>query len=227
MSLPAAHAIVLDIEGTVGSLTFVRDVLFPYARKRLAPFIEREHDRADVAAALAATADAAGLARDDRHNLIAQLQQWSDEDRKVTPLKTLQGMIWSGGYRSGELRAHLYEDSVRALRRWRAAGLSVYIYSSGSIAAQELYFAHTVFGDLSALIAGYFDTTTGPKQAPESYAAIATAVRQPAEALRFFSDTAAELRAAQAAGMQAVQVRREGAAGDFEPWIASFDPIKS
>ncbi len=105
-------------------------------------------------------------------------------------------MVWAGGYASGELVAHLYDDAIAALKRWAAARRPVYVYSSGSIAAQKLYFAHTAAGDLTPCLAGYFDTTTGPKQDAESYRRIASAIGRPAADLLFLSDVAAELEAA-------------------------------
>ena len=220
----APAAVVVDIEGTVGSIRFVKDVLFPYARSRLRPFILANQARPDVAGQLDAVAAETGIA--DVDGQIAQLERWSDADRKVTPLKALQGMVWAGGYASGELVAHLYDDAIAALKRWADARMPVYFYSSGSIAAQKLYFAHTRAGDLTAGLAGYFDTTTGPKQDPQSYRRIASAIGRPAPELLFLSDVAAELEAAAAAGFQAVQVRREPPAdGRFEPSIVTFDQL--
>lgn len=220
----APAAVVVDIEGTVGSIRFVKDVLFPHARARLRPFILANQARPDVARQLEAIEAETGVA--DVDGQIAQLERWSDADRKVTPLKALQGMVWAGGYASGELVAHLYDDAIAALKRWADARMPVYVYSSGSIAAQKLYFAHTRAGDLTAGLAGYFDTTTGPKQDPQSYRRIASAIGRPAPELLFLSDVAAELEAAAAAGFQAVQVRREPPAdGRFEPSIVTFDQL--
>jgi enolase-phosphatase E1 len=222
----APRAVLLDIEGTVGSIDFVRQVLFPYARSRLAAFVRGQRDDPGVATDLAATAREAGLVATDVEALVAALERWSDQDRKVTPLKSLQGRIWAAGYRSGELNAHLFPDAERAIRRWRAAGRRLYIYSSGSVQAQQLYFRHTEYGDLSDCLDGYFDTTTGAKQSPESYRAISAAIGlAPAEVL-FLSDSAAELTAAAATGMAASQVRRGSARdADYEPHIASFDEL--
>lgn len=217
-------AVVVDIEGTVGSIRFVKDVLFPFARARLRPFVLEHRGQPDVAQQLAAVAVETGLQNIEHQ--IEQLLRWSDEDRKATPLKALQGLIWRGGYASGELVSHLYDDAVAALRRWRAAALPVYVYSSGSIAAQKLYFAHTAAGDLTAGLAGYFDTTTGPKQEVDSYRLIAAAVGHPSGQLLFLSDIGAELDAASAAGFRAIQVRREPSTDcPFEPWIANFDAL--
>ena len=223
--LRAPAAIVVDIEGTVGSIRFVKDVLFPFARARLRSFVLANRTRADVAQQLATVAAQTGLT--EVQSQIEQLLRWSDEDRKVTPLKALQGMIWEGGYASGELVAHLYDDAVSALRRWSRRRLPVYVYSSGSVAAQRLYFAHTAAGDLTPTLDGYFDTTTGAKQDAASYRRIAEAIGRPPSDLLFLSDVAAELVAATAAGVQCVQVRREPpAAGRFEPSITSFDELQ-
>jgi len=220
----APAAVVVDIEGTVGSIRFVKDVLFPYARSRLRPFVLANRAQPDVARQLEAIKSETGIA--DVDGQIAQLERWSDADRKVTPLKALQGMVWAGGYATGELVAHLYNDAIAALKRWTDARLPVYVYSSGSIAAQKLYFAHTRAGDLTAGLAGYFDTTSGPKQDAESYRRIASTIGRPAGDLLFLSDVAAELEAAMTAGFQAVQVRREPTAvGLFEPSIVTFDEL--
>lgn len=220
----APAAVVVDIEGTVGSIRFVKEVLFPFARARLRPFVQDHRARPEVARQLAAVQAETGLAGLDEQ--IARLERWSDEDRKATPLKALQGMIWEGGYASGALVAHLYDDAIAALRRWAGTGRAVYVYSSGSVAAQKLYFAHTVVGDLTPALAGYFDTTTGPKQDVDSYRRIAAATGHPAAELLFLSDIAGELRAAAEAGFQAIQVRREPLdTGRFEPSITSFDAL--
>jgi enolase-phosphatase E1 len=144
------------------------------------------------------------------------LLQWMDEDRKVTPLKTLQGIVWKSGYDSGALRSHVYEDAVRALRQWHASGMAISVYSSGSIAAQKLLFSHTPYGDLTPLFSHYFDTTTGPKLESRSYERIAEALRTPAASIVFLSDHAGETQAATAAGMQTVLLAREQAAGGMD-----------
>jgi enolase-phosphatase E1 len=221
----APRAVVIDIEGTVGSIRFVKDVLFPYARRRLRAFVLENAGRPEVADQLAAVAAEAGIGK-DLDALADRLETWSDEDRKATPLKALQGMIWASGYASGELVAHLYEDAVRALRRWSERSLPVHVYSSGSIAAQRLYFGHTSFGDLSALLTGHFDTTTGPKQDAQSYRRIADAIRVPPDELTFFSDVAAELVAARKAGLRAVQVLRDDQQAWKGPSIRSFDELR-
>jgi enolase-phosphatase E1 len=223
-AIRAPAAVVLDIEGTVGSIRFVKEVLFPFARSRLRPFVLAHRTQPEVVGLLDAVRAETGVA--DLDGQIDQLERWSDADRKITPLKALQGLVWAGGYASGELVGHLYDDAVAALQRWAAARLPVYIYSSGSIAAQRLYFAHTSIGDLTPGLAGYFDTTTGPKQEAASYQRIAAAIGCATGDLLFLSDVAAELESAAAAGFQAVQVRREPPVGGlFEPSITTFDQL--
>ena len=218
-----AAAIVIDLEGTVGSISFVKDVLFPYARTRLRSFVLAHQGEVDVANQLRAVAS--GSAASDVEGLIARLERWSDEDCKEAPLKFIQGMIWAQGYATGELVSHLYEDAVAALYRWARLKLPAYVYSSGSVAAQKLYLAHTAFGDLTPLLAGYFDLSIGSKTVAESYRLIAAAIAaRPAELL-FLSDAQSELRSASEAGWRAVQVRREGSGGGFEPSIESFHEL--
>lgn len=220
------RAIVTDIEGTTSALAFVKDILFPFARQRLADFIRTQGTDSGVAQLLEdARAEAGGDLNQDA--LIAQLQSWMDEDRKITPLKTLQGLIWEEGYRNGELTGHVYADAVRALQSWKARGIHLYVYSSGSVQAQRLLFAHTEYGDLAPLFSGYFDTTIGHKREVGSYRAIAAAIAVPAQASLFLSDVVEELDAARLAGMQTIHVVREGAldAAAAHPQVRDFAAI--
>ncbi len=152
---------------------------------------------------------------------IATMTRWIDEDRKITPLKTLQGMIWDGGFRDGAFKGHIYPDAVAAMRRWHADGLKLYVFSSGSVAAQKLIFGFSEAGDLSPLLSGYFDTTTGPKREAIAYTRIADAIGLPLDHILFLSDVDAETEAARAAGMGALLIDREGGEAD----IHSFDDI--
>lgn len=218
------RAILTDIEGTTSSIAFVADVLFPYARARLAEFV-RAHPAA-AAPVLEQVRQAAGEPDLDVEGCIAQLLAWHDADRKIGPLKTLQGMIWADGYAAGTLTGHVYPDAVAGLRRWHAAGVALYVYSSGSVAAQKLLFGHSDHGDLIPLFAGYFDTAVGGKREPGSYAAIARAIGLPADAILFLSDVVEELDAAHAAGMPGILLARDGnAAAASHPVAASFATI--
>lgn len=203
------QAIVTDIEGTTSSLSFVKDVLFPYARRQIAEFVHRHASNPAVRVQLAAVAEAVGRPLGD-DEAIAQLIRWIDEDRKITPLKALQGLVWEAGYRNGDYQGHVYEDAVRQLRAWKAQGLSLYVYSSGSVLAQKLLFGHTPFGDLNPLFSGYFDTTVGGKRETESYRRIAGEIGLPADAILFLSDIREELDAAAAAGMRVCWLVRDG-----------------
>lgn len=134
-----------------------------------------------------------------------------DRDSKSTPLKSLQGRIWLQGYRSGKLKAEVFPDVPPALGRWNAQGRNVFIFSSGSVLAQQLLFEHTQFGDLRPFIQGYFDTQVGAKQEPSSYRRIAAEIRMDLQSILFISDVVAELDAARQAGMQTLLCLRQGA----------------
>ncbi|PTA83866.1 acireductone synthase, partial [Kosakonia sp. H7A] len=124
-------------------------------------------------------------ASDDK--LVLTLQQWIDEDRKTTALKALEGMIWEAGYRDADFTAHIYPDAARLLRAWHDAGIPLYVYSSGSVPAQKLFFAHSDAGDLTGLISGWFDTQVGPKRESNSYRKIAESIGLPAPQILFLS----------------------------------------
>jgi len=222
-------AIVTDIEGTTGSIAFVRDVLFPYAQEHLAEFVARRGDEPEVRAALRDAAREAGEPDADDARAIAILRVWMDEDRKATPLKTLQGLLWAEGYAAGELRGHVYPDAAQAMRAWHAAGIALYVYSSGSVAAQKLLFGHSTEGDLRPLFSGFFDTTIGMKTDPASYTAIAGTIGCAPADLTFLSDREAELDAAHAAGWSPIALLRAadvapGTTSKF-PAIASFERL--
>jgi len=197
------RAVLVDIEGTTTPIAFVHDVLFPFARQRLPDLLRTRVDDPDIAAELAAIHE-----RVPGGDPLAVLLHWMETDAKHTPLKTLQGIIWRQGYAEGALKGRLYPDVAPALRRWRMAGCRVFVYSSGSIEAQRLLFAHAEEGDLSELFDGYFDTGIGPKRAADSYRTIAAETGLPAGAILFLSDVAAELDAANEAGLATCQLVR-------------------
>ena len=201
--------ILTDIEGTTSSISFVKDVLFPFARERIGDFVRANRHDPAVAAEIAATAREAGVDASDLDAVVRVLLQWIDEDRKATPLKALQGMVWKDGYRNRDFVAHVYDDAHESLKRWKAQGRRLYIYSSGSIPAQKLYFAHTAHGDLTPLFSDYFDTTSGGKREAASYRRIAEAIGAPPSDIVFLSDIEAELDAAADAGMATRWLRRE------------------
>lgn len=195
------RCILTDIEGTTSSISFVKDVLFPYAAEHLPAFIQQQNHLPEVQTQLNALwQELPGLAQ-DLDATIEQLLAWIREDRKHTVLKSLQGMIWKRGYESGDYRAHVYPDAVQNLTAWHQQGIDIYIYSSGSIAAQKLFFRYCDAGDVCQLFKGHFDTTTGPKQSPEAYAKIIDQIALPPEEILFLSDVTAELDAAKLHGI--------------------------
>ena len=200
--------ILTDIEGTTSSITFVKDVLFPYARKRLPAFVTTHADEPEVQHWLHDAAKEAGLISTAQQHVIELLVSWIDEDRKSTALKALQGMIWKEGYEANDFRAHVYADVAPRLRAWQIAGKRMYVYSSGSVDAQKLLFGHTEIGDLTPFFSGYFDTETGPKRDAASYRRIAREIGVPAGEILFLSDITEELDAASAAGLQTTLLAR-------------------
>lgn len=209
-------AILTDIEGTTSSIAFVKEVLFPYATKNLPAWLKENAADPAVQSQLTIVADTIGRPTSDINAITDQLLTWIDQDVKATPLKTLQGMLWKAGYESGDYQAHIYEDAVQRLQAWHAAGIPLYVYSSGSVRAQELFFQYSRYGDLRQLFSGYFDTTTGPKNEPSSYRKIAEAINLAAKDILFLSDAEPEITAALAAGMQAALLIR--------PEDSSMDP---
>lgn len=239
------RVILLDIEGTTTPIDFVYQVLFPYARHHLATYLAQHANEREVQADLAAlraehTADVAQqlnppawpideILDDPLAPAISYLFWLMDQDRKSTALKSLQGKIWEEGYQKGELQSVIYEDVPRALARWYVQGRRVCIYSSGSVLAQKLLFTYTEAGDLTGWLAGYFDTTSGPKRAASSYQTIAAALQVgPAEVL-FISDVTAELEAAHSAGLQTLLAVRPGnpfaEPPGFAKQVTTFDGI--
>ncbi|PYB90309.1 acireductone synthase [Pseudomonas koreensis] len=203
-------AILTDIEGTTSAVSFVFDVLFPYAAKHLPDFVRQNASRADVAEQLDAVRRDSNEPLADVERVVEILLSWIAEDRKATPLKALQGMVWAQGYQAGQLKGHVYPDAVEALQRWHAAGYQLFVYSSGSIQAQKLIFGCSEAGDLTPLFNGYFDTTSGPKREAQSYRHIQQAIGVDAGEILFLSDIVEELDAAQSAGLKTCGLAREG-----------------
>ena len=199
--------VLTDIEGTTSSIAFVKDVLFPYARRELPRFVREHGHDPEVRRWLdAVAAENGGICSDDV--IVETLQGWIDEDRKHTALKALQGMLWRQGYERGDFRGHIYADAAEALRNWHAQGHRLAVFSSGSVGAQKLLFGHTEAGDLAPLFTAYFDTEIGHKRDADSYRLIADALdRRPADIV-FLSDVVEELNAAREAGMQTVLLDR-------------------
>jgi enolase-phosphatase E1 len=207
----------------------VKTVLFRFAREHLPSYLASHSQDAEVREALAETRRLAGDGSLDAQGVLRALLGWIDEDRKAPPLKTLQGLIWEDGYANGALCSQVYPDAASTLRRWREEGLRLAVYSSGSVLAQRLVFRHSDQGNLEGLFDGFFDTTVGPKQSPDSYRHIVQALDAQAEEILFLSDSSAELDAAADAGMATTQlVRPEDGTmpSDHHPPAATFDQIR-
>jgi enolase-phosphatase E1 len=246
MTDPNVRAILLDIEGTTTPVAFVYEILFPFARQHLQEFLQQQkpveqtqglvdlvsefsaEHRADVS-----SGEAPPAWRDDSDGSVlesvTQYVIWlMDQDRKSTALKSLQGTIWEAGYLSGQLRGEVYSDVAPAFARWTKQQRRIYIYSSGSVLAQKLLFAHTTDGDLTRFIGGYFDTTTGAKREAASYRSISDQIDLPAGEILFLSDVTAELEAAQSAGLRTTLCVRPGNAegeSSWSPSVRDFDAI--
>jgi len=222
LSAQNIRGLLLDIEGTTTPVAFVYDVLFPFARAHVQEFLERHIAAEEVSFDLALlrqehAKDVAGdlsappiVESSEPQSIVGYVYWLMDRDRKSTGLKSLQGKIWEEGYRSGALKSEVFPDVPLALQRWHKADLKIAIFSSGSVLAQQLLFAHTTAGDLTQFIQAYFDTTTGPKTDPESYHRISSELKLHPEQILFISDVTAELEAATNGGMQTALCIRPG-----------------
>ncbi len=199
--MPQPTVILTDIEGTTSSISFVKNVLFPYARKALPAFVAAHGQEPQVRRWLDAVAVEIGGACQDSL-IVETLQGWIDQDRKHTALKALQGMIWEAGYRNGDYKAHFYPEVAAVLKGWHAQGKPLYVYSSGSVPSQKLFFGFSEAGDLTGLVSGWFDTEVGGKREADSYRHIVEAIDVPAAQILFLSDVVEELDAARDAGLQ-------------------------
>jgi enolase-phosphatase E1 len=216
-----ADAVLLDIEGTISPVSFVRDVLFAYSRAHLSGFIAAHRSDPAVVDLLA---QASALA--DGGDPIAALTDWQARDEKVPPLKKIQGLIWDAGYRSGAFRSPIFADALAAARRWKAAGVPLYIYSSGSVQAQLQFFEFNEAGDLRALFSGHYDTDIGSKVEAASYARIVAEIGVLPGRIVFFSDNSRELEAAKAADLAVVRVVKDDAPSDpVFPEIVDFGDV--
>lgn len=228
MTYHGIQSIVTDIEGTTTSVSFVYDVLFPYAREHIAGFVRTHQDQVAVRSDIDAVRRESGQPGLDLEGVIQQLLTWIEQDQKITPLKSLQGMIWKAGYESGAFSGHVYADAYEQLKQWRQRGIALYVYSSGSVAAQKLLFGCSDFGDMTPLFSGYFDTQTGPKRDIGSYQVITRAIGHAPEQILFLSDVVEELDAARDAGMQTGWLVRDNANGEasaLHPRLQDFGQI--
>ncbi len=221
-----AH-VLTDIEGTTSSLSFVKDTLFPYAATHLPDYVRTHREEPRVRTEVLAVANDTGIDEHDEEAIIAQLLTWIDQDVKATPLKNLQGLIWQGGYESGDYQAHMYPDAVAWLKARQNEGVNLYVYSSGSVRAQELFFRYSDHGDLRKLFSRHFDTTVGKKDQVESYHAVANQCEINPEQTLFLSDVEAELDAARNADFKTARLLRQQDYGVLPAAVDSRHPVFS
>ena len=219
------EAVVTDIEGTTTDIGFVHRVLFPYAARALPAYVAAHRAEPALQALLRDVAVQSGRPEASEAEIVDQLLEWIKLDLKLTPLKTLQGWIWREGYQRGDFTGHVYPDAAVCLRRWHAAGLRLYVYSSGSEEAQRLLFGHSDHGDLTGLFSGYFDTRIGAKREPDSYRRIAETVGLPPDRIVFLSDIEAELDAARTAGLATCLLARGSEMTSEHPVARDFHHI--
>jgi len=220
--------ILTDIEGTTTSVKFVYDILFPYFRKNIGK-LKGMVNLPDVQKAFKQTVELAASLENKKLNsvddIINTLYRWSEEDRKITPLKALQGILWDEGYKSGEIKGHVYPDVQPALESWKNQGIEMGVFSSGSVAAQKLIFGYSEAGDLTPSFVAYFDTNTGGKRETETYLKIAEELGYAPNEMLFLSDIIEELEVAKASGMHTIQLTRPGTEFSWPDHVNDFSEI--
>jgi len=226
--LDGVQWILTDIEGTTTEVSFVYDILFPYFRSHMDEWKTVESDQMNqvLEQTRVLVLEEQSINLSNREAIFDQLRQWSIEDRKITPLKTFQGMVWEQGFKSGAIKGHMYPDVKPALERWAEMGMKLAIFSSGSIAAQKQLFGFSTEGDLSPYFSAYFDTTTGMKRDEKTYHLIVQQLHTSANSVLFLSDIPQELDAANAAGMRTLQLVRPGTQANWSSCVADFSEIE-
>ncbi|KAL1306494.1 hypothetical protein AAFC00_005189 [Neodothiora populina] len=217
--LEGVDTVVLDIEGTVCPISFVKDTLFPYALTALSSVVKDRWDSPDFRPYRDAfPAEAQG----SPEAFEAHVQDLTARDVKIAYLKNLQGYLWLAGYENGAYSTPLFEDVEPQLQHWKQSGLTLVIYSSGSVFAQKLLFRHVKRPqsspdeqngplNLSGLISDWFDTTNaGLKMEASSYSTISQRLGRASGGILFLSDNVKEVKAATEAGMKAIVVDRPG-----------------
>lgn len=221
--------IITDIEGTTTAITFVADELFPYFRTNIRDLLAMKsnpivQEAFDETIQIVLAEEKQVIKTDEE--LIAALHQWSVADKKITPLKTLQGVLWEKGYKDGTLKGHVYAEVAQNLTSWHAQGIALAVFSSGSVAAQKLLFGNSIAGDLTPLFSANFDTKTGAKRDTATYATIAEQLATLPNDCLFLSDITQELVAAKNAGFQTIQLVRPGTEQAWDKAVATFDQIQ-
>jgi enolase-phosphatase E1 len=226
--LDGVQWILTDIEGTTTEVSFVYDILFPYFRSHMDEWKTVDSDQMNqvLEQTRVLVLEEQSINLSNKEAIFDQLRQWSIEDRKITPLKTFQGMVWEQGFKSGAIRGHMYPDVKPALERWAEMGMKLAIFSSGSIAAQKQLFGFSTEGDLTPYFSAYFDTTTGMKRDEQTYHLIVQQLHTSANSVLFLSDIHQELEAAKEAGMRTLQLVRPGTQANWSSCVSDFSEIQ-
>jgi enolase-phosphatase E1 len=222
--------VLTDIEGTTTPISFVKDVLFPYSYEKIEEFVKNNLQNPQVQKIIEDVKKEINKSDASLEEVIENLKNWIVEDKKITPLKELQGLIWEEGYKSGKLQGFVYPDAYNKLKEWFDSGIKIFIYSSGSVKAQKLLFSNTNYGDLNYLFSGYFDTNIGNKKDKQSYVKIAKEIGFSPSEILFLSDNPDEIIAAASAGYNVIRLVRPLDAEyiDNFPYkqVESFDEIE-
>lgn len=197
--------IITDIEGTTSSISYVKDVMFPYSKQKLRDYIYDNWQQLDF---LKEELSKKYNITPSKDMVINVLSDWIDKDLKEGILKNIQGHIWEEGFLKGELKGHIYDDAYEKLKEWKEKGIYLYVYSSGSVKAQKLFFSHTNYGDITYLFDGFFDTNVGSKKDPNSYANILKIIKASPKDTLFLSDVEQELDSALKVGINTILVLR-------------------
>jgi len=221
-------AIVIDIEGTTSPTSSVHEKLYDYTRQHLGQWLADNHggaaDPIIAETRLLAEQPDAGPAE-----VTQILCDWLNSDVKAGPLKTAQGLICAEGFRSGELHGEFFDEVPAALAAWHDMGITLHVFSSGSVRNQQDWFTTARGAELASLISRWFDlNTAGAKGESSSYETIAKTIGLAPDWILFLSDHPDELDAALAAGWSVIGVDRPGEPNSPRPphrWIHSFDEI--
>ncbi|HUI22386.1 MAG TPA: acireductone synthase [Methylocella sp.] len=219
------RAVLTDLEGAAMPTAFMTETLAPLARERLGGFIAQHASDPDVEDALDEAGRLLGGFNLKAEEAAALLLRWMKQERKATPLKFIQGLIWQEAYETGSIKGELYPDVADCLKSWAATGLRLFVYSSNSELAQKLLLSHTPSGDLTALFEGFFDTSIGQKIEPASYRVICGRLALPCESILVLSDNEEELDAAQSAGLTTTRIAREGRVDSRHPVCPDFPSL--
>ncbi len=218
------RAILTDIEGTTSSIDYVKNVMFEYSKNHLRDYLQKHWEEEHVKYIINSLSQK--LKNDiNLETAYNTFKEMIENDVKDTLLKELQGYIWEEGFKTGELKGHIYEDAYSKLKELKEKGYKIFVYSSGSVKAQKLFFGYSLYGDITHLFDGFFDTTTGPKKEKESYEKIAQITSIKPEEFLFLSDAKDEIKASKEAGMNGLLVSRNKPCEEKD-CIRDFNEIK-